>query len=236
MFYRLRGIVRIFPVFKNTKKALTFSEDEAKSIDQFTDAKFLMYTSATKKDAFLQATNFGVLHFSTHADAGSFTVPANIEFADGNLFLNELYTKQLDNNLVVLSACETGIGKLSKGEGSMSLARGFQYAGINQLVFSLWKVNDKSTSQIMHNFYKNYSKFESVAIANQKSKQQYLDDKSITNAKKSPYYWSAFVYYGTSTAKAKPTILNYLLFTFIGLAIALLLWTVIRKLKHGRQA
>lgn len=229
-------VLGIFPVFKNTKKALTFSEDEAKSIDQFTDAKFLKYTSATKKDAFLQANNFGVLHFSTHADAGSFIIPANIEFADENLFLNELYTKQLDNNLVVLSACETGIGKLKKGEGSMSLARGFQYAGINQLVFSLWKANDKSTSQIMHNFYKNYSKFESVAIANQKSKQQYLDDKSIANAKKSPYYWSAFVYYGTSTAKAKPTILNYLLFTFIGLAIALLLWTVIRKLKHGRQA
>ncbi|MBN2868272.1 MAG: CHAT domain-containing protein, partial [Flavobacteriaceae bacterium] len=227
-------VLGVFPVFKNTKKALTFSEDEAKSIDQFTDAKFLMYTSATKKDAFKQANNYGVLHFSTHADAGSFSIPANIEFADENLFLNELYTKQLDNNLVVLSACETGIGKLNKGEGSMSLARGFQYAGINQLVFSLWKVNDKSTSQIMHNFYKNYSKFESIAIANQKSKQQYLNDKSISNAKKSPYYWSAFVYYGTSTAKAKPTILNYLLFTFIGLAIALLLWTVIRKLKHGR--
>lgn len=227
-------VLGVFPVFKNTKKALTFSEDEAKSIDQFTDAKFLMYTSATKKDAFKQVNNYGVLHFSTHADAGSFSIPANIEFADENLFLNELYTKQLDNNLVVLSACETGIGKLNKGEGSMSLARGFQYAGINQLVFSLWKVNDKSTSQIMHNFYKNYSKFESVAIANQKSKQQYLNDKSISNAKKSPYYWSAFVYYGTSTAKAKPTILNYLLFTFIGLAIALLLWTVIRKLKHGR--
>ena len=229
-------VLGIFPVFKNTKKALTFSEDEAKSIDQFTDAKFLMYTSATKKDAFTQADNYGILHFSTHADAGSFTVPANIEFADDNLYLNELYTKQLDNNLVVLSACETGIGKLNKGEGSMSLARGFQYAGIDQLVFSLWKVNDKSTSQIMHNFYKNYNKFESAAIANQKSKQQYLDDKSITNAKKSPYYWSAFVYYGTTTIKGKSSILIYLLFTFIGLAITLLLWSVIRKQKHGRQA
>ena len=88
----------------------------------------------------------------------------------------------------------------------------------------------------MHNFYKNYSKFESVAIANQKSKQQYLDDKSITNAKKSPYYWSAFVYYGTTTIKRKSSILIYLLFTFIGLAITLLLWSVIRKQKHGRPA
>ena len=85
------------------KKALTFSEDEAKSIDQFTDAKFLMYTNATKKGAFIQADNYGILHFSTHADAGSFSIPANIEFADDNLYLKELYTKQLDNNLVVLS-------------------------------------------------------------------------------------------------------------------------------------
>ena len=228
-------VLGVFPVFKNTNKALNYSVNEAESIDQYTDAKFFMYDAALKKEVLEQANNFGVLHFSTHANSGSFSIPAYIEFADQNLYLNELYSKHLNNNLVVLSACETGIGRLTKGEGSMSLARGFQYAGVNQLVFSLWKVNDLSTSKIMHNFYKNYDKTNSVAIANQQSKLDYLGDKSITNAKKSPYYWSAFVYYGVPVAKQQSVLLNYLLFAFIAVAITLLLWFIIKK-RNGRQA
>ena len=115
------------------------------------------------------------------------------------MFLNELYSLDLNTNLVVLSACETGIWKLYKGEGAMSIARGFQYAGAQNLLFSLWQINDLSTSQIMGSFYKNYSSNKSAYISNHQSKLDYLEDETISNIKKSPYYWSAFVYYGELT-------------------------------------
>ena len=195
-----------------------------------------MYTDATKKDALEQANNYGVLHLSTHASSGTFLMPANIDFVDDKLFLNELYSLNLNTNLVVLSACETGIGKLNKGEGSMSLARGFQYAGIENLIFSLWKINDLSTSQLMTYFYKNYSANQSAFVANHKAKVAYLKDKAISNTKKSPYYWSAFVYYGDLSPEKTSSYSNYVAFAFIGLAIPLLLWIIIRRRKNGRNA
>ncbi|WP_397363760.1 CHAT domain-containing protein [Olleya sp. R77988] len=228
------SVLGVFPVFNNTNSKLTYSVNEAESIEKETDAKFLMHQSATKKDALTQANQFGVLHLSTHANSGTFTIPANIDFIDEKLYLNELYSLNLNNNLVVLSACETGIGKLQKGEGSMNLARGFQYAGVENLLFSLWKINDLSTSQLMSSFYKNYSKTQSAFIANHLSKIDYLKDKNISNIKKSPYYWSAFIYYGDLTASKPKSNSKYIIFTFIGLGIALLLWLVIRKLKNGQ--
>ncbi|MDA0178233.1 CHAT domain-containing protein [Mesoflavibacter profundi] len=230
------SVLGVFPVFKNSNKELNYSINEAESIDKYTDAKFLMYNDAKMHTTFNEVKDFSILHLSTHANAGTFSTPAYIEFNDKNLYLNEIYSKQLNNQLVVLSACETGIGQLIKGEGSLSLARGFQYAGVNQLLFSLWKVNDLSTSQIMHNFYKTYVKSKSVSIANTQSKIDYLQDKTIVNAKKSPYYWSAFVYYGSPTKHANNTYLKYVLFTLITLSIGLLLWKIIRKKLNGRQA
>ncbi len=229
-------VLGIFPVFENTNAKLTYSLDEAESIEKQVDAKFLMYTDATKKDALEQANNYGVLHLSTHASSGTFLMPANIDFVDDKLFLNELYSLNLNTNLVVLSACETGIGKLNKGEGSMSLARGFQYAGIENLIFSLWKINDLSTSQLMTYFYKNYSANQSAFVANHKAKVAYLKDKAISNTKKSPYYWSAFVYYGDLSPEKTSSYSNYVGFAFIGLAIPLLLWIIIRRRKNGRNA
>ncbi|MGB6269650.1 MAG: CHAT domain-containing protein, partial [Olleya sp.] len=230
------SVLGVFPVFDKTNAKLTYSLDEAKSIEKQVHAKFLMYDAATKKDALTQANNYGVLHLSTHASSGTFTKPANIDFIDEKLFLNELYSINLNNNLVVLSACETGIGTLQKGEGSMNLARGFQYAGVENILFSLWKINDLSTSKLMSSFYKNYSKTQSAYVANYLSKVNYLNDTSISNIKKSPYYWSAFIYYGDLTASKPKTYSNYVIFAFIGLGIALLLWFILRKPNNGQHA
>jgi len=128
------------------------------------------------------------------------------------------------------------VGKLQKGEGSMNLARGFQYAGVENILFSLWKINDLSTSQLMASFYKNYSQTQSPFLANRLSKLDYLSNQSISNVKKSPYYWSTFIYYGHLTAKTPNSNLKYIIFAFIGLGIALLLWIIILKRKNGSNA
>ncbi|QXP61041.1 CHAT domain-containing protein [Olleya sp. HaHaR_3_96] len=230
------SVLGVFPVFDNSNSKLTYSINEAESIAKHIDAKFLMYDNATKKDALLQAKNYGILHLSTHASSGTFRVPANIDFIDEKLFLNELYSVNLSNKLVVLSACETGIGKLQKGEGSMNMARGFQYAGVENLLFSLWKINDLSTSKLMASFYKNYSKTHSAFIANHLSKIDYLNNPEISNIKKSPYYWSAFTYYGDLTPITVSNYSKYIVFTIIGLAIALLLWFIIRRRHNEKHA
>ena len=77
---------------------------------------------------------------------------------DGFLNTYEIYNLDLNAELAVLSACETGIGKLSKGEGIMSLARGFMYAGVPGIVMTLWAVEDIAGAQIITEFYINLKK------------------------------------------------------------------------------
>ena len=160
------------------------------------------------------------MHLSTHASSGDIETPASIKFYDQEILYSELYNLNINPDLVVLSACETGIGKLYKAEGAMSVARGFQFSGAQNLLFSLWKVNDYTTSVFMADFYKNIKNDVPYFEANTNAKLAFLQDKSIPNTKKSPYYWSSFVYYGSISAEEKSA--NYIyyiisLLTVIGL-------------------
>ncbi|CAH8281299.1 CHAT domain-containing protein [Mariniflexile fucanivorans] len=226
-------LLGFFPVFENTNQKLTYSIDEAQAIEENIPSKIFMNAEASKKNFIKNASKYGILHLSTHASAGNSVTPANLSFYDDTMFLNELYSLDINPNLVVLSACETGIGVLYKGEGAMSMARGFQYAGTENLLFTLWQINDLSTSQIMQSFYKNYSDSQSAFFANHQSKIDYLENKSISNAKKSPYYWSSFVYYG----KLEPPKSNYTLFYIIfSIAISLIvLFLFLKHRKHDRN-
>ncbi|GAL60911.1 hypothetical protein JCM19300_3849 [Algibacter lectus] len=111
----------------------------------------------------------------------------------------------------------------------MSIARGFQYAGAQNILFSLWQINDLSTAQIMESFYKNYSTSQSAYTANQASKISYIKNESINNSKKSPYYWSAFVYYGDLTEVKSQ---NFIIYVCIGIFIVLFIVLLAMKLKR----
>ncbi|MFG6685014.1 CHAT domain-containing protein [Mariniflexile sp. HNIBRBA6329] len=228
-----KSLLGIFPVFENTNQKLTYSIDEAEAIQKEMHSNILMNSKASKTNFLKNASKYSIIHLSTHASSGDFINPANISFYDDTIILNELYSLDLNPNLVVLSACETGIGKLYKGEGAMSMARGFQYAGAENLLFSLWQINDLSTSQLMQSFYENYNTTESASIANHHSKVEYLENETISNIKKSPYYWSAFVYYGT-LEKATP---DYTIFYMIfGIALSLIVLLLLLKYKnHDRN-
>ncbi|KJD31779.1 hypothetical protein PK35_13595 [Tamlana nanhaiensis] len=223
------NILGIFPVFEGKKQELGYSKDEAEYIKRIFTGEFLLKQEATKQKFLKYANNFGIIHLSTHASSGDFSLPANISFINDTLYLNELYALNLKPNLVVLSACETGIGKLYKGAGAMSMARGFQYAGAENLLFSLWQINDLSTSKIMQLFYENLEISKSAFHANHSSKIGYLNNKNIANFKKSPYYWSAFVYYGKLTKPSKNYTTIYIVF---GSIIILFVVFLRRKLKR----
>jgi len=101
----------------------------------------------------------------------------------------------LTTDLVTLSACQTGLGKLQKGEGMLSLAKGFSYAGAKSLVTTLWKINDQTTSELMQEFYKNLDDGMPKDKALREAKLAYLktaDDDLLTH----PYFWSGFMISG----------------------------------------
>ncbi|MBL8194050.1 MAG: CHAT domain-containing protein, partial [Blastocatellia bacterium] len=112
---------------------------------------------------------------------------------NGFLQLQEIYNLKFSANLVVLSACQTALGKEVKGEGLVGLTRGFMYAGAKQIIASLWKVDDRATAELMKYFYQNLLK-------NNQSPSNALREAQLQMMKqprwKSPYYWAAFVLQG----------------------------------------
>ncbi len=176
--------------------ALAFSQDELGEISEQIGGVFLKNQEATKQYFLENSNEFSVLHLSTHAFSSATESKPHIVFADTSLFLSELYGLEIPADLVVLSACQSNIGKLSPGEGVMSLGRGFTFAGSKSLVSSLWNVNAVSTSTILSGFYKNLqldvSKYESLHAA----KLAYLENENIPSYERSPYYWAGLIYYG----------------------------------------
>ncbi len=194
-------VLGFFPVFEGNYRnlqELQHTVNEEKNLIAYTKGLYLNRSNATKKAFLENVNNYDIIHLSTHASSGTFLQPAHIEFRNKTLYLPEIYGLNLQSNLFVISACETGIGKLQKGEGAMSLARGFSYAGVKNLLVSLWKVNDKATSKIMLNFYKNYKNLHLKSKAIHQAKLDYIRDKNIRNNNKTPYYWSSFVFIGNN--------------------------------------
>jgi CHAT domain-containing protein/tetratricopeptide (TPR) repeat protein len=113
---------------------------------------------------------------------------------DGFLRLQDIYNLKLPAELVVLSACQTGLGKEIKGEGLIGLTRGFMYAGAPRVVASLWKVDDRATSELMKRFYQGMLGPEALrpAAALRQAQLSIWKEKQW----REPYYWAAFVLQG----------------------------------------
>lgn len=115
---------------------------------------------------------------------------------NGVLYSNDVYAMKLNCDLLVLSACETGLGKIMKGEGIVGLSRAFLYAGASNLMVSLWKVSDNSTSKLMVEFYRQMLDKNNAGLTYaellQKAKQLLLLDKVYSR----PYFWAPFIVIG----------------------------------------
>jgi CHAT domain-containing protein/tetratricopeptide (TPR) repeat protein len=113
--------------------------------------------------------------------------------ADGFLRVNDIYNSRLSADLVVLSACQTGLGKEVRGEGLMGLTRAFMFAGVPRVIVSLWSVNDRATADLMADLYRNM-------LRDGKRPSEALRDAQLELRKhkewQSPYYWAAFVQQG----------------------------------------
>jgi len=150
-----------------------------------------------------ELSNYRYVHFATHGyidsdrpDLSAIVLSLVDEEGkpeDGFLRAHEIYNLDLPAELVVLSACETGLGKEIKGEGLVGLTRGFMYAGARRVVVSLWNVNDKATAELMARFYRGMLRDKKTPAAALRSAQI---EMSRQRQWQSPYYWSAFVLQG----------------------------------------
>jgi len=181
-----------------------------------------------------EANGYDIIHIASHAKANnttpelSFVAFNNDEAKDPNLYLADIYSMNLNAEMVVLSACETGFGKLYGSEGVASLAQGFAYAGAKSLLTTLWSVDDKATSNIISNFYKHLNNGTPKDLALHKAKINYLGS-SITNSQLHPYYWSGIIMIGDAKPITSSSTLSTYLIIATVLSIALLTAIIIRR-------
>jgi CHAT domain-containing protein len=151
------------------------------------------------------AQNYNILHLAMHAliddedplRSKLLFSQTNDSTEDGFLNAYELYNMKINADLVVLSACNTGYGKLVKGEGVMSLSRAFMYAGCPSIVMSLWKAEDKSTASIMVNFFRHIKQGEFKDEALRNSKLNFIQNADPLTAH--PFFWANFVVVGDNS-------------------------------------
>jgi len=189
---------------------------------------------ASKKSAFLENNKkYSILHLAMHAEIEEKNPMFNkLVFSDGELSASEIYLSNTKANLVVLSACNTGFGKLEKGEGVMNMARAFHFSGVSSIVMSLWKVPDKETKKIMVAFYEHLSKGETKNKALKNAKLDYLSSTKDIHLKH-PYYWAGFVLNGNVDSLEQPKS-YYSLMGGVGIGIVLLtLFFIIKKRKKN---
>lgn len=238
-------LASIFPYSRSVRKELSplrFSGDEINHIIEITGGKKLYGKTATK-EAFLEnAGNYKILHLATHAQAndnsGDYSFLVFAETGDsidnGLLYVSDLYNMNINPEMVVLSACETGLGELQRGEGVIGLTRGFAYAGAKSIVSTLWTVPDKSSSILMTKFYEY---IEGGYTKDQALRKAKLD--LIKNQYPEPYYWAAYIPIGNMEAIPLKSNLFYnssLFYILIAvvLSMALLLAIYLRKKKETK--
>ncbi|MEO1711843.1 MAG: CHAT domain-containing protein, partial [Bacteroidota bacterium] len=188
---------------------------------------------ASEANYYQYAKEASIIHLATHSVAddafpmqsGFWLSMDNDTLEDGFLNALEIYNYPLQADLVVLSACNTGYGKLAQGEGVMSLGRAFSYAGSESLLMSLWVANDLATSTILNGFYEGLAAGNPKQMALQKAKRDYLEKADPLTAH--PAYWSHLIFLGNPQPLSAPWgMMNWLMIGGLGLLIGsvLLFW------------
>ena len=191
------NLLALAPIhFKKHKlTSLNRSEYKMKEIQKLFPGKILYKEKAIKSNFVNNANSYNIIHLSTHANSTNNQEPW-IVFYDKKITLNELYFIKNQADLIVLDACETSTGDIQPGEGVMSLSRGFFQSGSKSVVSSLWNTNEKSSSEIILDFYKNLKKGKTKSEALRQAKLRYLKKHQLSE--NSPYFWAPLILTGST--------------------------------------
>jgi CHAT domain-containing protein/tetratricopeptide (TPR) repeat protein len=189
--------------FQRLSFARQEAEDIANLVPSGNSRLFLDFDANLSAALEDQVGRASIIHFATHAMLdNSHAALSGIVLSlvdrqgrptDGFLRLNEIYNMKLDANLVVLSACQTALGKDVEGEGLLGLTRGFMYAGAPRIVASLWEVDDRATEELMKYFYQGMLVRHLTASESLRSAQIAVRNQPQW---RSPYFWAGFVLQG----------------------------------------
>jgi CHAT domain-containing protein len=185
---------------------LPYARQEAEYVTGISGGALYLSDEA-REDIFKSvAAKYSIIHLAMHTvvndqspmNSAMIFAPSEDSINDGLLRTYEVYGIPLRAKMVVLSSCNTGTGLLSSGEGILSLARGFLYSGSQSVVMSLWKIEDRSGTEIIKMFYDNIRKGMTKSVALRKARNKYL--KNSSQLRSHPYFWSALVVFGDNSA------------------------------------
>jgi CHAT domain-containing protein/tetratricopeptide (TPR) repeat protein len=198
-------ILGFAPSYENNSKLsiLKANIQEVKFLEKEFSGAYYYNQEASKKAFQEQSNHFSILHLASHGYADNhelqqaklfFTQESEDSFS-AVLHPHEIVQLPLHADFVVLSACKTAIGYWQKGEGTMSLARDFMYAGVPSILTTLWQINDQSSNQLIQDFYQELRtapKHKALQLA----KQRYIEQASAFGAH--PYFWSGYILVGNT--------------------------------------
>ena len=226
--------------FRSGLSPLPAVEKEVEYISKFVTSDIFKDEFAQEKDFKELASDYDILHLAMHTILNdtlpmysrlAFAKPTKNSDDDGWLNTSEIYNMQLRARMAVLSACNTGSGKLQKGEGVMSLARGFLYAGCPSIIMTLWEVEDESGALVMKDFYRMLSQGKSKDEALRLAKLSHI--KSADPLKAHPHYWLGYVAVGNSEPLFASKDLYFILALF-GIIILIFIDQTYRKKKKAK--
>ncbi|MCP4402987.1 MAG: CHAT domain-containing protein, partial [bacterium] len=213
---------------------LYYANREVEALAKLRETHMLSGKDATEAAFKRLSPDFSIIHLAAHGKLEaanplfSRIFLAADEENDGALEVHEVYDLDLpQTDLVVLSACESDLGKRSRGDDIIGLTRAFMYAGTSSVIASLWKVNDRATQELMTVFYKQLkrgkSKAEALQVAQAKIRKKY----------RHPYYWAGFVLSGDPGASKQQS--PWLAIVVIGTIIGGILVVILRNY-YGKDA
>ncbi|MEP1035621.1 CHAT domain-containing tetratricopeptide repeat protein [Ekhidna sp.] len=210
---------------------------EVEDISKIMSARTIIGLDATETRFKNLSSEFSILHMATHAiiddeNPNNSKLIFSLEgdsLNDGYLKSYEIYNMNLTAGLVTLSACNTGFGKIQKGEGVMSLSRAFAYAGVPSTVVSLWPASDKSTPELMKYFYENLKEGQTKDVALNNARKSYL--ATAQGKARHPFYWGGFVLIGDNSPIQDDR--NLLVYLIPALLVIVMILTIYRRKKKS---
>ncbi|WP_282080915.1 tetratricopeptide repeat protein [Aquimarina algiphila] len=222
---------------RDTGDDLPGTRKEIRAIADIIDGQYYFGAEANEANFKKNADRYKILHLALHGEVDNeypdnsklFFTKSNDTIEDNLLYAHELFALDIPSELTVLSACNTGTGKIAKGEGIMSLGNAFQYAGTKSLLLSSWEVPDNTAPELMRYFYTNLKAGMHKGRALQQAKLEYL--KTADRYHKDPFYWGGFYLVGDSAPiQFRDTDSWYWI---LGLGVLLILGLFLYKRKRG---
>ncbi len=213
---------------RNTTDDLPGTRKEIKAISEIIDGQYYYGNQAIESNFKKNAGHYNILHLALHGELDNehpensklYFTKSKDTLEDNLLYNHEIFAMNIPADLTVLSACNTGSGKIAKGEGIMSIGNAFQYAGTKSLLLSYWNVSDQTTPKLMKNLYFNLKQGMNKGKALQQAKLTYLNNSKITYSH--PFFWGGFYILGDTSPVRLSTNQHYWTYALLTIMVAVL--------------